>query len=69
MANNRLDRKLAKFLRVQRGGQTFQQFSDKMGLPASTLHRIEQGKQSVTLGTLEYICTRLKCKVSDIFKG
>ena len=67
MANNRLDRKLAKFLQVQRGDLTFQQFSDKMGLPASTLHRIEQGKQSVTLGTLEYICGRLKCKVSDIF--
>ena len=68
MATNRLDRKLARFMRLNRGDQTFQQFSDKMGLPASTLHRIEQGKQSVTLGTLEYICGRLKCTLTDIFE-
>jgi len=68
MANNRFDRKLAKYLRVQRGDLTFQQFSDKMGLTVSQLHRIEQGEQSVRLGTLEHICRQLKCKVSDIFE-
>jgi len=67
MANNQLDRKLAKFLREKRGELTFQQFSDKMGLPGSTLHRLERFEQSVTLGKLEEICDRLKCSITDIF--
>jgi DNA-binding Xre family transcriptional regulator len=33
----------------------------------SSLHRIEQGKQSVTLDTLENICDRLNCRLSEIF--
>ena len=67
MASNQLDCKLAKFLRVKRGDLTYQQFSIKMGLPASTLHRLETCDQSATLGKLEYICKRLKCSIADIF--
>ncbi len=67
MANSRLDNKFAKFMRVKRGDMTFQQFSDKIGLPPSTLHRLEKCQQSVTLATLEKICKQLKCSVVDIF--
>jgi DNA-binding Xre family transcriptional regulator len=67
VADNRLDIKLAKFLRAKRGDLSYLQFSDKMGLTASSLYRIERGKQSVTLGTLEKICERLNCQVSEIF--
>jgi len=63
----RLAKQLGSFLRKKRGNLTYQQFSRKMGLSDSTLHRLELGEQNVTLKTLEQICGRLKCKVSDIF--
>ena len=47
---------------------TFQQFSRKIGISDSTLHRLELGEQNVTLKTLEQMCSRLKCKVADIFQ-
>jgi DNA-binding Xre family transcriptional regulator len=64
---DRLAKQLAGFLRKRRGDLTFQQFSRKTGISDSTLHRLELGEQNVTLKTLEHLCSRLKCKVSDIF--
>ena len=64
---SRLDKQLAKWLREQRGGMTFAQFSKKVGLPPSTIHRIENGEQSVTLGRLQFILDRLKCALADVF--
>jgi len=46
---------------------TFAQFEKKIGISASTLHRIELGDQNVTIDTLEDILDRLKVKMSDIF--
>ncbi len=46
---------------------TFARFSKKLGLPPSTLHRLEQGGQSITLRGLEQIMRRLKCRLGDIF--
>jgi transcriptional regulator with XRE-family HTH domain len=62
-----LDKQLGDFLRRRRGGQTFAEFSRKLGLPASTLHRLEQYQQSITLGRLYQITRRLKCRLRDIF--
>jgi transcriptional regulator with XRE-family HTH domain len=63
-----LDKKLASFLRKQRGEQTFAQFSRKLGLPRSTIFRLEHCEQSVTLGRLQQIMDRLKCSLWDIFR-
>ena len=63
----RLAKQLGAFLRKKRGDLTYQQFSRKTGLSDSTLHRLELGQQNVTLNTLEQICDRLKCSISDIF--
>ena len=49
------DKRLGQFLRKQRGGMTFVQFSRKTGLPASTLFRLENSQQSITLGKLELV--------------
>jgi DNA-binding Xre family transcriptional regulator len=62
-----LEKQLAVFLRQKRGNTTFAQFSKKVGLPASTLHRLEQCQQSITLGRLQQIMSRLKCGLADIF--
>jgi DNA-binding Xre family transcriptional regulator len=64
-----LDKQLAQFLRRTRGEQTFADFSRKLGLPPSTLHRLETCEQSITLGRLHQIMTRLKCDLPDIFPG
>jgi transcriptional regulator with XRE-family HTH domain len=63
-----LESQLGAFLRKKRGDQTFAEFSRKVGLPASTLHRLERAEQSITLGKLEQIMRRLKCGWSDIFR-
>lgn len=62
-----LDKKLAKFIRKQRGEMTFAQFSKKVGLPPSTIHRLENAEQSITLGRLQQILDRLKCDLRDVF--
>jgi DNA-binding Xre family transcriptional regulator len=48
---------------------TYARFSRIAGLPPSTLHRLENGTQSLTLKKLEQMFKRLKCKVSDVFPG
>lgn len=62
-----LDKQLAAFLKKRRGEMTYKAFSQRVGLPPSTLCRIEQCAQSVTLGRLGLIMSRLKCKLKDIF--
>ena len=64
-----LDKQLANFLKRQRGEQTFAAFSRKTGLPPSTLFRLENGEQSITLGRLQQVLDRLKCDASDVFGG
>jgi transcriptional regulator with XRE-family HTH domain len=54
---DRLAKQLAVFLRKKRGELTYQQFSRKIGISDSTLHRMELAEQNVTLKTLEQIAT------------
>jgi transcriptional regulator with XRE-family HTH domain len=63
----RLAKQLGAFLRKKRGDLTYQQFSRKMGISDSTLHRLEMGTQNVTLKTLEHLSDRLHCKISELF--
>jgi DNA-binding Xre family transcriptional regulator len=48
--------------------QSYQQFSRKTGLSDSTLHRLELRDQNITLKTLEQLCDRFKCSISDLFE-
>jgi DNA-binding Xre family transcriptional regulator len=63
---DRLAKQLAQFLRKQRGGLTFQQFSRKTGISDSTLHRLELAEQNITISTLEQLSDRLKCTVGEM---
>jgi transcriptional regulator with XRE-family HTH domain len=67
MAQKRLAKQLAAFLRKRRGDLTFQQFSRKTGISDSTLHRLELAEQNITLNTLEQLSDRLKCPIAEIF--
>jgi DNA-binding Xre family transcriptional regulator len=63
----RLAKQLGAFLRKKRGNLTYQ-FSRKVGISDSTLHRLEMGTQNVTLKTLEHLSDRSRCKISDLFE-
>jgi len=62
-----LEKKLAAFLKKQRGELSFAQFSKITGLPASSLFRLEQCQQSITLGRLHGLMKKLKVTLADIF--
>jgi transcriptional regulator with XRE-family HTH domain len=62
-----LDKDLASFLRKRRGETPYAVFAKKLGITPSSLHRLENGGQSITLKTLQQICDRLRCSVWDIF--
>jgi transcriptional regulator with XRE-family HTH domain len=62
-----LDKQFGRFLRQQRGNESYAVFAKKLGISASTLFRLENAEQSVTLGKLEEILKRLKTNVRDVF--
>ena len=62
-----LDEQLATFLRRKRGDLPYAAFAKKLGITPSSLFRLENGQQSVTLKTLQQILERLKCGVEDVF--
>lgn len=62
-----LDKQLAAFLKKTRGAMSFAEFSRKTGLPVSTLHRLENGDQSITLGRLDGIMKKLKVTLKEVF--
>jgi transcriptional regulator with XRE-family HTH domain len=62
-----LENQLARFLKERRGDLTYAEFSRKLGFPPSTLHRLEQGSQSITLRGLQQILRKLKCGLADVF--
>jgi Helix-turn-helix. len=63
----KLEEKLANFLKSARGQTSYAEFSKKTGLTPSTLFRLENRQQSITLGRLEQVMVRLKVTLVDIF--
>lgn len=64
---DQLRKRLAKTIKQKRGKMTEREFARKVGLSKTTLHRIENQDQNVTLDTLEYLCKKFKCDISDLF--
>jgi len=62
-----LDKELATFLRKTRGETPYAAFARKLGITPSSLFRLENGQQSITLKTLQQIMDRLHCGLTDIF--
>ncbi len=62
-----LDQQLASFLRRKRGEMPYAAFARKLGITASSLFRLENCQQSITLKTLQQLMERLKCSWPDIF--
>ncbi len=61
-----LRKRLGSYLRKKRGKLSYQQFAKLVGVSDSSLHRLEQGEQNVTLEVLEQLAKKLKCSVSTM---
>lgn len=59
---------LAKRMRKLRGEQTQRAFARKLGISQTALNHIEQGRENVTLKTLQTICVRLNCTIGSLFE-
>jgi transcriptional regulator with XRE-family HTH domain len=62
-----MDRQLAAFLRKRRGSLSYAQFSKRIGVSHTTLHRLERGEHHLTLNKLETILNKLKIRLKDIY--
>ena len=62
-----LDKQFAQFLKKQRGEMSYAAFAKQTGLTASSLFRLENGQQSITLTRLHGLLKRLKVKVAAVF--
>ena len=65
---SKLEIKFAKKLKSLRGETSQLQFAKRIGIAQSTLNRIENGEQSVTLYLLETISEKLKIKPKDLIE-
>jgi transcriptional regulator with XRE-family HTH domain len=63
-----LDSRFARFIRLKRGESTFAAFARRLGVTPSTLFRLENQQQSITLKSLESILKKLRCSLTDVFK-
>lgn len=59
--------RLAVFIRNARGDVPQRVFARKMGVAQSTIMRIENEDQNVTLDTLEQLCKAFHVDVGDLF--
>ncbi len=59
--------RLANYVRSRRGEATQRAFARKLGVAQSTIMRIENEDQNVTLQTLEQLCRAFRVDVADLF--
>jgi transcriptional regulator with XRE-family HTH domain len=62
-----LDQQVALFLQRKRGSESYAAFGRKVGLSASTLFRLENRQQSITVQKLEQVLSRLKSTMGEVF--
>jgi len=63
----KLRSQLGAFLRQKRGELTYSQFSRRIGISKSTLQRLEQGEQNITVDTLEHLLSKFSAGMSEVF--
>lgn len=62
-----LRQRLARFIREKRGKTPQRVFARKIGVAQSTIMRIENEDQNVTLDTLESLCQVYHADIADLF--
>ena len=59
--------RLAVFIRTRRGEVTQRAFARKLGVAQSTIMRIENEQQNVTLETLDQLCKAFQLDIGELF--
>jgi transcriptional regulator with XRE-family HTH domain len=59
--------RLARFITERRGGMPQREFARTTGLAQSTIMRIENLDQNVTLDTLEQLCKTFRVDIAELF--
>ena len=62
-----LRRRLAKGLKNLRGEVSQHRFKQVAGIDDTSINRIENRQQNVTIDTLEILCIHLDCDLEDLF--
>lgn len=62
-----LRQRLAKFIKEKRGELPQRVFARKIGVAQSTIMRIENMEQNVTLDTLETLCNVFHVEIQELF--
>lgn len=57
---------LAAEMRRRRGELSIRDFALKTGLSKTSLQRIENEEQNVTIDTLEHLCKKFRCEAEDL---
>ena len=60
---------LSRNLRQHQGDRSQVQFARKLGIAQSTMNRIMNEEQNVTIDMLEHLSRRLKVEVSDLLRS
>ncbi len=63
----KLAKRLSRKLLELRGETPQYLFARRLGVSKSSLNRMELGDQNVSLKTLDVLCARLKCDVTELF--
>lgn len=59
-------KQLALEIRRRRGDLTLRDFAKKLGMSKTTIQRIENEQQNITIDTIEMLCDALKCEVNEL---
>lgn len=65
-----LDQQFSEFLRKKRGDMSYAEFARITGLTKSAIFKFENYKdhrQSPRLRTVQQVCEKLKCDLTDVF--
>ena len=65
--SEKLMKRIADKFKELRGEQSQLQFAKKMGISQSSLNRIENKDQNISLYVLERVASRLKIDIKDLF--
>lgn len=66
MVQSKFRKALAREIRQRRGDLSQRDFAQKIGVAQSTVMRIENESQNVTIDTLEHLCKRFKCSLTEL---
>ncbi|MDX1973802.1 MAG: helix-turn-helix transcriptional regulator, partial [Candidatus Sumerlaeia bacterium] len=67
LAMKNLRQELANKLKALRGDKSQRDFAEEIGIPKSTLQRLERCEQNVGIDTLQALCSHFKCGIADLF--